>query len=73
MPSELIDHNILSIAATLVGKFIGPRLNIDLVQIFSKNKWDLKGQVEVTAIAKGFMFFEFFFPRDYSKILCAGN
>ena len=43
VPSELIDHNILSMVATLVGKFIGPRLNVDLVQIFAKNKWDLKG------------------------------
>ena len=42
-PSKLIDHNILSVAATLVGKFIGTRPNIDIVRAFVKNKWDLKG------------------------------
>ena len=29
--SKLIDHNIKSMATTLVGKFIGPRPNIDVV------------------------------------------
>lgn len=43
VPSEFIDHNIKGIAATLVGKFIGPRPNIDVLRIFTKKKWDLKG------------------------------
>lgn len=60
-------------ANSLVGKFIGPRPNIDLVRVFTKNKWELKGHVEVIAMAKGFMTFEFSFSKDYSRILCASN
>ena len=60
-------------ATMLVGKFIGPRPNIDVVVFFAKNKWNLKGQVEVLAIAKGFMSFEFSCPKDYENILCTRN
>ena len=35
-PSRLIDHNILSMVATLVGKFVGPRPNIDIVRTLLK-------------------------------------
>ena len=59
--------------ATLVGNFIRPRPNKYIVITFAKNKWDLKGQLQVTAMAKGFMSFEFSFPKDYSNILCIGN
>ena len=73
IPREIIDHNILSMANTLVGKFVGPRPNIDVVRSFTRGKWDLKGHVEVTAMAKGFMSFEFSCSEDFSRILCAGN
>lgn len=43
VPTEIIDHNILGMAATLVGKLIDPKPNIDLVRIFARNKWELKG------------------------------
>ena len=36
VPFELIDHNIRSMVAMLVGQFIGPRPNIDVVRIFTK-------------------------------------
>ena len=32
IPREIIDHNILSMANTMVGKFVGPRPNIDAVR-----------------------------------------
>ena len=40
---ELVDHSIAAMASTLVGKFIGPRPNIDVVKDFIKKKWVLKG------------------------------
>lgn len=43
VPSELIDHNIQSMAMMLVGKFMGTRSNINLVKTFTRKKWDLKG------------------------------
>ena len=43
VPFEIIDHNILGMELTLVGKFIGPQPNIDLVSTFARKKWDLKG------------------------------
>ena len=73
IPREIIDHNILSMVNTLVGKFVGPRPNIDLVRTFTRRKWDLKGHVEVTAMAKGFIFFEFSCSEDFSRILYTGN
>lgn len=72
VPDELVDHNIAAMASTLVGKFIGTRPNIDSVRMFTKKRWSLKGQVSVTAMAKGFMAFEFSFQEDLSLALCGG-
>lgn len=72
IPDELVDHNIVAMASTLVSKFIGKRMNIDTVRLFTKKKWDLKGQVLVTDMEKGFMAFEFSFQEDLSHALCAG-
>ena len=55
---EIMDHSIRSMASTLIGKFLGPRPNIDDVKTFIRKKWALKGQVLVTAMAKGFMSFD---------------
>ena len=60
-------------ASTLIGKFLGPRPNIDDVRTFIKKKWDLKGQVLVMAMAKGFMSFDFSCMKDLSNILCEGQ
>ena len=49
---DLVDHNIASMASTLVGNFIGKRLNIDIVRSFTHKKWYLKGQVNVAAMKK---------------------
>lgn len=72
VPDEMVDHNVAAIASTLVGKFMGTRLNIDMVRIFTKKKWPLKGQVLVTTMAKGFMAFEFSCQEDLAFALCGG-
>ena len=59
-------------ASMLFGKFIGPRPNIDVVWSFTMKKWSLKGQVSVTAMAKGFLSFEFTCPEDMADIMCEG-
>ncbi len=66
---ELVDHNIASMASSLVGKFIGPRPNIDIVRTHVRNKWDLKGYVEIESMAKGFLSFEFSCMEDLTRIL----
>ena len=54
-------------------QIFGPRPNIDVVRSFIKKKWALKGQVLVTAMAKGFLSFEFTYMEDLSNILCEGQ
>lgn len=43
VPDPVIEHNIKLMALTLVGNFLDPRMNIDVVMAFSKPKWELKG------------------------------
>ena len=57
IPNELVDHNIATMASSLVGKFIGPRLIIDIVWTYARKKWYLKSHVEISAMAKGFLSF----------------
>ena len=73
IPNEIVDHNIRAMASTLVGRFLGPRLNIDDIRLFIKQKWALKGQVSVMAMAKGFMSFYFTWLEDLASILCEGQ
>ena len=72
IPDEIVDHSIASMASTLVRKFIGLRPNIDVVRAFTSKKWSLKGQVSVTAMAKGFLSFNFTCQEDMADILCEG-
>lgn len=69
---ELVDHSIASMDSTLVGNFIGKRLNIDIVRSFTQKKFHLKGQVNVTSKEKGFPSFDFTCKMDLSNILCEG-
>ncbi|GLJ06585.1 hypothetical protein SUGI_0042510 [Cryptomeria japonica] len=57
-------------ALTLVGKFLGPRSNIDVVRVFGKSKWVLKGQVEVTTMSKVVLSMSFSCEEDMSRVLC---
>lgn len=68
----MIDHDITVMALSLVGKFMGPRPNIDLVRDFSKKKCLLKGQIKIMAMAKGFFSFAFSCEEYFSDVLCGG-
>ncbi|GLJ06713.1 hypothetical protein SUGI_0045960 [Cryptomeria japonica] len=57
---------------TLVGNFLCPRPNIDIVKTFAKHKWVLKGKVEITAMSKGALSFDFSCKEDMSRVLCDG-
>ena len=37
--NEIVDHNIRAMAHTLVGRFLGPRPNIDDIRMFIKQKF----------------------------------
>ena len=67
-----MDHSITSMASTLVGIFLGPRKNIDIMRSFIKKKWAHKGHVSITTMAKGFFSFDFSCTEDLSNILCEG-
>ncbi|XP_057846960.2 uncharacterized protein LOC131056719 [Cryptomeria japonica] len=67
---SVVEHNISLMAMTLVGKFLGPRSNIDVVKVFAKCKWALKGQVEITAMSKGALSMAFSCEEDMSMVLC---
>ena len=49
----LVDHNITYMVSSLVGKFIGPRPNIDIVRTYVRKKYDLKGHVEIATMERG--------------------
>ncbi|XP_059068306.1 uncharacterized protein LOC131858857 [Cryptomeria japonica] len=72
IPDVVIDHNISLMAFTLVGKFVGPRPNIENVRVFAKNKWHLKGQVDILALPKGFFAFSFSCSEYFEGVLCGG-
>lgn len=72
IPDEIVDHSVESMATTLIGKFTGQRPNIDVVRDYTKKKWALKGQVSVTAMAKGFLAFDFSCKEDMISILSNG-
>ncbi|XP_057817059.1 uncharacterized protein LOC131030331 [Cryptomeria japonica] len=63
------DHNIARMENTLIGKFYGMRLNIEVVCGFVKRKWNLKGQVDVVAMNKGCLSFSFSCEEDRKNIL----
>jgi hypothetical protein len=56
----------------LVGKFVGPRPNVDVVRKFVLCKWLLSGQVVVAAMAKGALSFRFTCLEDLTNALCGG-
>ena len=51
-------------ASTLVSKFIRQRPNINIVKSFMKKKWNIKGQVTVTMMDRGFLSFKFSYNED---------
>ncbi|XP_059066267.1 uncharacterized protein LOC131857598 [Cryptomeria japonica] len=72
IPNQVIDHNIVVMVLTLVGKFSGPRPNIDSMRIFVSQRWKIKGQVEVSALPRVFFSFAFSCAEDIPTILCGG-
>lgn len=72
IPNPVIDHNISLMASWLMGKFMGPRPNIEVVMDFVRKKWRVKGQVEVAALPKGFFSFSFSCKEDKLVVMCGG-
>ncbi|XP_059074990.1 uncharacterized protein LOC131875008 [Cryptomeria japonica] len=72
IPDLVLDHNISSMSNSLVGKFMGPCPNIEVVRAYVKRKWALKGNVEISALPKGLLSFAFSCEEDKIRILC-GN
>lgn len=70
IPDLVLDHNINSMSNSLVGKFMGLRPNIEVVRACVKRKWALKGNVEILALPKGLLSFNFSCEEDKLMILC---
>lgn len=70
IPDQIIDHNIVRMENTLIGKFYGMKPNIEVVCGFVKRKWNMKGQVDVVAMNKGCLSFSFSCEEDHRNILC---
>ena len=67
---QIIDMNISRMDHTLVEKFLGARPNIEVVRVFVKRKWALKGQVDIAAMSKGCFSFCLSCKEDRRNILC---
>lgn len=70
---SLVDKNIARMDFSLIGKFLGPRPNIEEVCTWVQNKWALKGQVEVVEMAKGFFSFAFSYDEDLRVVFAKGS
>lgn len=70
IPDLVLDHNINSMSKFLVGKFMGSRPNIEVVRVYVKRKWALKGNVEISALPKSLLSFTFSCKEDKLRILC---
>lgn len=72
VPDVVIDHSISLMTISLVGKFVGPGPNIEVVRSFVKRKWRVKGQVDVSALSRGFFVFSFSCGADLEMALSGG-
>lgn len=69
---EIIYHNITKMENVLVGNFLCPRPNIEVVREFFKNKWKTSGLVLVAALPKGFFAFQFTCKEDSRAVRSGG-
>ena len=70
IPYQIIDKNISCMDLTLIGRILGSRRNIEVVRTYVSKKWKLKGQVDITAMAKGCLSLSFSCEEDKWDILC---
>ena len=57
---------------TLVGKFLGARLDIDTLKNMLKKKWVIHSQVDIAPMANRFLSFVFNYKEDMNMVLCGG-
>ena len=57
---------------TLVGKFMGARLDIETLKKMVKWKWAICGQVDIAPMLNGFFYFVFNYKEDISMVLYGG-
>lgn len=72
VPDLIIDHNIALMEKVLVGKFMGPRPNVEVVRDFFKNKWRINGKVTVVDLPRGFFPFEWTCKEDILVVRSGG-
>lgn len=70
---QIIDHNIALMEKVLVGKFMGPKPNVEVVREFFKNKWRINGKVTVPALPRGFFAIEFTCKEDILAVRSGGT
>lgn len=72
VPDEIINHNIAKMENFMVGMFLGPRPNIEVVREFVKNKWKTSGLVSMATLPKGFFAFQFTCKEDSKAVRSGG-
>lgn len=72
IPDCIVEKNMANLAPVLVGKFIGPRPNIEAVRDSVSRKWKGKGQIDVVAMSNGFFSFSFACEEDLRSFLAGG-
>ena len=57
---------------TLVGKFLGARLDLDSLRKMVKQKWVIRGEVDIPPMSNGFFSFIFNYKEDMNMVFCGG-
>lgn len=70
VPNPINDYNIALMEKVMVGKFMGPRPNVEVVKEFVKNKWRTNGKF--FALPRGFFAFAFTYKEEILAVRSGG-
>ena len=66
----LVNFSVSSMDFTLVGKFLGARPDLDSLRSMIKQKWVIRGEVDIAPMSNGFFSFIFNCKEDLNMVLC---
>lgn len=72
IPSKIIRMKIVEGALNLMGKFLGARLNIDIIYEWDFQRWKIEGRFDLVAIPNGFFMIKFISEANFQKLMYGG-
>lgn len=72
IPKTIMEAGERDLQNTLVGRFVGVRPLIELIQRLIQEIWSTKGPISLIVIPKKFLIFKFQFKQDLQKVIELG-